>query len=256
MRNVIQLGLHKNAEWSYLTQENWLFVMRENLRSQYRLPTYFTQDESTFRYFGIDASPNSVDRVRKIYNNCPNAYFIACCLTTNFSIEKIINADYSEEMCGYWNEFWGEEKHILYPGMPLSFLIENLGVEDISVLASDIDYSEVNAFSDIHAWKIKPEMISYELAVINNPVIIDAKIKNAGYIHFRTVPQYTLEESEESFVRGWMHEHQFIRADIFQEHPYHFPVYHVLHSEESKEYWLTNNNDVDASTVLVLEKKT
>ena len=223
MRNALQLGLYTAADWAFLTQEDWVKEM-ETQRPQHQLPNIYTDDPSPFRYFGVDVSPDSINAVRENYKDYDNVFFLVCGVGDKHAIQNFPNKFYDMEI-NNWYEFHKEKKDALFVFMPLSFLIENLGIEELALLAVDIDGHEDEAFHNISDWKIKPELITIEISSLwmeteEHP----KKIVDAGYTHIKTIPQFTgdeirnyTQESADPGIMPYQHEQQFLRNDVYEK---------------------------------------
>ena len=162
MRNVLQLGLYTSAEWAILTADNWIERMAQK-KKQFHLPGFYTEDKTPFRYFGVDVSPSSINYLREGYKVWNNVYFITCGISDKFSIEKFQNKYYNEETRKWYN-YLDEVNNTLFVFVPFVLLLENIGIEDLSVLAVDIDGYEPEVFSTMNEWNIKPEFITVEIS--------------------------------------------------------------------------------------------
>lgn len=225
MRNVLQLGLCTSAEWIYLTDPNWIELMKTEPKTR-QLPEFYTENPESFRFFGVDVSPSSIYDVRNNYPNYENSFFIACGISDKHAIQNFPNKFYDLAI-NEWYNYKDEKNNTLFVFMPLRFLINSLGVDNISVLAVDIDGHEDEAFFDIADWEIKPEFISIEISTLwieeeTHP----AKILEAGYTHIKTIPQYTGEQVKEyaqsrvetALIIPYQHEQHFLRNDIYEAH--------------------------------------
>lgn len=233
MRNIIQVGLYKWAEWAYLTQNDWTTLMPD-LKKTHHLPAFYMDNPEPFRYFGVDVSPSSIKHCQEVYKDYQNTYFIACGIGENFSVENVQNRNYSKETTGAWYDYIDEKYNTLFVFAPFSFILHNLGIQDVAVLALDIDGYEVELLSDIKNWEIKPELISLEMS-IDYPIRTEYQLLiNEGYIHIRTTPQYTPEEVAVGIEKYGIdvksnHEEHFLRNDIYEKHKDTIQIEHVYY---------------------------
>lgn len=234
MRNVLQLGLCTSAEWIYLTDPNWIQKMSKEPKVR-QLPEFYTENPEPFRYFGVDVSPSSIHDVREYNPNAENAFFIACGISDKHTIQNFPNKFYDLKI-NEWYEYQSEKNNTLFVFMPLRFLINSLGIEDLTVLAVDIDGHEDEAFFDIVDWEIKPEFISIEISTLwidteEHPT----KILEAGYTHIKTIPQFTGDQvreyvnsrSDTALIMPYQHEQHFLRNDIYEAHKDTIVLEHV-----------------------------
>ena len=223
MRTVIQVGLYKTAEWSYLVEDNWHERMKA-IHAQFRLPDFYAENPEPFRYIGIDVSPTSVLETRRAYEHLPNTKFLACGVSETFALHAFHNKNYDpnkKDMA--WNEHLPEQENMIFPFMPFRFIIEHLDIENLTVLAIDVDGYEDELFSEITGWRFRPELISVE-GYAPNTRNFDSILHNHGYILIKTHENYTQEDLENSVVAEMRYIHQhiytmtFVRKDIFQKH--------------------------------------
>ena len=231
MRNILQLGLANRTEWIYLTADNWVEMMSHQ-KKEHQLPDFYTQNPEPFRYFGVDVSPSSINEVRDSNKDHQNSFFIACGISDRFSIENFPNRYYSEET-HQWYDYIREKDNTRFIFVPFTFLLDNMEIEDIAVLAVDVDGYEPEIFSTIHQWSIKPEFITIEMSV-QYPQGIDQIIMDAGYTHIRTMPQYSEKEIEENPTQEleFLHEQQFLRNDIYVQNRETVQVEHIYFYKE------------------------
>ena len=250
MRNVIQLGLHTEAEWAYLTQPGWIEAMGDE-RKQHKLPDFFKDDPEPFQYFGLDISPSSVAMVREKYKELSNAYFIACGLGDEFSIENTPNRFYTDTT--EWYDFNDERKNTLFVVAPFSFVINNLGVKEVSVLAMDIDGYEHEVLSTFGEWEIHPDLITTEICFLRDTdVSLLDEYKDIGYTHIGTVLQYAEEEVVAQVRSGgnvdvlpYLHECQFLRNDLYEQHKDVIEVRHEFRTLDTKLDGIPDAPDVE-----------
>ena len=209
MRNVIQIGLYKSAEWAFLTQWNWIEVMRKGAwrgdvdPKIYQLPEFYTQDTEPFRYFGLDISPKSISLLTDFYHDFENVNFITCGVGGELSVRKHLDEKYGDG----WNIFSYEKANVLFLVMPFNMVIDALGVDNIAVLALDIDCKESPFFSTIDEWKVLPEFITMEIheETLEFTQFLEGKYTDIGQIaHGDNYPNKT--------------EARFMRTDIYEKH--------------------------------------
>lgn len=223
MRTVIQVGLHKTAEWSYLVKDNWQEEML-TMRPQYHLPDYLKEDPTPFRYFGIDTSPSSVLETRRQYGNLPNTHFLTCGISDKFAIHKFHNKYYDPDNphC-QWNEYLPEQENMSFPFMPFNFIVEELGIDHITVLGADIDGHEDEMFANLMDWKVRPEIITVEFG-FNHNRLTDSMLINCGYIPIKSSPtdaDVDVEKIEDEglrYVIKHINDIMFMRSDVFQQY--------------------------------------
>ena len=210
MRNVIQIGLFKSVEWSYLTQENWIGIMmnggwRGDVNPEvYKLPGFYTHDSSPFRFFGLDISPKSISLLTDFYYGIENLHFIACGVGSKLSIGN--HLDFYNESDKDWNIFLYEKANTLFLIMPFNMIIDALGIDNIAVLALDIDDNETSFFSTIDDWKILPEFITMEMHFNKGFFeFLEGKYVDIGQVgHGENYPNKT--------------EARYLRTDIYEKH--------------------------------------
>ena len=227
MRNILQLGLYQTAEWAYLTLPGWEDMVKGQ-KPENRLPDFYMDDPESFRYFGVDVSPRSINHVALKYKLFPNTFFIACGVGKDFAIENTPNPYYDyDPMVARWYEYLNEKDDTLFTFVPFPFLLENLGIDELTVLAVDIDRFEPQIFSSINDWKIFPEFVTVEVSPRFDYGLMSLMDK-AGYTHIKTFPQYLdVEINASSWDIAHIHEQQFLRNDIYEANKETIVIEHV-----------------------------
>lgn len=241
MRNILQLGLHDTVEWFYLNDANWVKHLDERPQRE-RLPKFYAEDPEPFRYFGIDVSPGSVNTCYSKFKGQDNTHFIACGVGSSFSVETVPNRYYNDEELKDWYKFCDEKENVLFIFMPLKFIIDQLGITDLTALVMDIDGYELDAISDIHTWDIKPEFISFEMYMPDPPLVTEMILEHAGYIHIGTYPQYTAAEvadSKTKFPIQSLHEYHYLHRDVYVEHWKSIEIKHTFYNERFRDTFLS-----------------
>lgn len=233
MRNVIQIGLYKSAEWTFLTSEHWVQLMLKEQPRHYHLPDFFTENPEPFRYFGIDSSPSAISYVTERFTDRRNnVFFLVCGVAGEFNIHNYANEKYHDNMG--WYEWYKECQYTLFAFMPLQFIIENIGIEDLSILAIDVGGHEDEMFGNIANWKIKPELITVEVYALRpdeyEPRFQPLLTEN-GYVHIKTMPQFTKAEVQENDMRAMQHEQQFLRHDLYTCYRDQIKIEHTIYED-------------------------
>ena len=162
MRNVIQIGLHRSAEYAYLSRPDWIDIYRKRHQDKLHrfeiLPESFFHDPSEFRYVGIDLCPESVSYVASKYaDDYPNARFM--CGGVSDRSYTIDNWDQAENLGDYLDI----NRNIIYPFFDMPTWIDLLRMSALDILAIDVEGYEHFIFNNISSWKVLPKFISLEV---------------------------------------------------------------------------------------------
>lgn len=226
MNTCIQIGLHNTCEYLYLTQDNWLELMPEQAEFK-RLPDVIVDalEKQHFRYYGIDRNPASLGKLMESYE-FNNAYVEWICAQIATKYEEISQHNHVNDHLP--ERFFPQEIRDAFfwiPSLPFDVLLENLKLEQIDVLALDIEGDEQQFFED-YSWSIAPKFISIEthwanaLQIENNEAY-DLNIRTEYLIDFISKQGYECVVFEESGTYGHVvpdqpanYEIQFVRKDL------------------------------------------
>ena len=159
MRTVIQLGLYTTALWTYLTRDDWVDYMRNELdQPQDILPEFFTEDPTPFQFYGVDVEPESIAHVANSdrYKDFSNIMWIC----TGISDDYYLMQPTSRYNGAKWYQFSTANKMHVY--ITMKHLIDSISPETFDVLAIDIDGYEHYIFDDMENWSILPTYITME----------------------------------------------------------------------------------------------
>ena len=162
MRNVIQIGLHQSLEFLYLTESDWRKYYLDpsqmhSVNEFERIPYDFLPDPEPFRYYGVDCCPESIVHLAPQIASNPNARLICCGISDSF----YGIADWNQaENLGDWLHI---NHNIVYPCVTMPMLFELLSIDDLAILALDIEGYEYFVLDTIKDWPFLPKFISVEV---------------------------------------------------------------------------------------------
>ena len=161
----VQIGLQHTAEYFYLTCDDW-----RELNCDDRIPDLIVSGVASWKYYGVDCNPYSIQHVTKIYN------------TGSWLTARIVpNPDYSFRevpLLGF-ADGKGWHRGVFSPCVTLSELFRGFHLCSVDVLAIDIEGSEKDVFKH-YDWSICPRYMTIEVHSFDrNPQVFKNETVNA-----------------------------------------------------------------------------
>ena len=154
----IQIGLGWTAEYDYLAEDDWKSKMQDNHRN-FHIPV-FLHKYNKWKYYGIDADGDSIAHLIKTKDKRDNVQWIQAAISN----DKIIELNHNRF---HMNPFFDT---CLVPAITFDDLLDLVGIEEIAILAIDIEGQEIDILKE-YSWDIKPEYIAVEVHANHNHTI-------------------------------------------------------------------------------------
>ena len=166
-RICIQIGLGGTAEYIYLAHPQWRKLLSKQ-KPLKRIPDALCDldDNRHWHYYGIDGSFGSIVFCTARYSLLPQKQkkHVNWICTPIGDSPKFYALTYlpfrnpsEQKPEGF---FVGHTRHLIF-GMPFDWILQTLGIQEIDVLAIDIEGFESVLFANYN-WEIRPKFIAIE----------------------------------------------------------------------------------------------